>query len=555
MKTIFNLLLITVMAAGLHCTRNDSGKAGEESGNSATVAPTADLPTVDSADLLKYFSFQEKKELGPSLKRFYKERSYKTAWFDGDKPTDAVEAFINTARNAASEGLNPSDYNVNELEKKFAALKESNNGGRAQKAADLDLLLSSEFCNYAIDMKEGITREQKEMIGWFIKESNFKYDSLLRLALSSNAADAFKQLQPQHPQYAQLKAMLASYREMEKKGGWPQVSGVKKLKKGDTSDAVVRLRERLIMTGDLKQGATNFYDPKLFDNNLEMGVKNFQTRHGLEPDGIVAGNTLKALNISVRERIVQVLVNMERWRQVPQHLGSEHFLVNIPEFKLHVTKDNKPAFDMRVIVGKDFKATPIFSDHLQNVVFSPYWNIPKSIIAEEILPGMQRDPSYLSRHHMEAMKGFGKDAIRVRAWEVPWYNIDDDNFQYWIRQVPGDDNPLGLVKFLFPNSYNVYLHGTSQESLFSAVKRSFSHGCIRVEDPFKVAQYVLSDQPEWTPDRIRKAMHSNEEQFVKCRHIPVYILYFTTWMDESGKVEIRDDIYGLDQLTAEQMNV
>jgi murein L,D-transpeptidase YcbB/YkuD len=558
MKTIFHFFLISIMAAGMQCTRHD--KSGSNAQGSHPDAPTTatvnnkDLK-IDSLEVLKYLSYEEKNEIGPSIKRFYKNRGFKLAWWDGSKLSGYVPLFITHLKNADAEGLNPDDYNTAQLEQEYNAVKDADlsNEENQQKAADLDVKLTSAFGNYAIDMKEGITRAQKEAIGWYVKESPIRYDALLDSLFHSNEKDPFVLLEPHHPQYQQLKTILAEYRAMEKKGGWPILTGITKLKKGDTSEKVIQLRERLIMTSDLQTGAANFYNPKIFDANLELAVKNFQTRHGIDPDGVVGGSTLEAMNISLHDRITQVIVNMERWRQVPD-FGPEYFFVNIPEFKLHVFDNSKPAFDMRVIVGKDFKATPIFSNYIQNVVFSPYWNIPKSIIEEEILPGMEKDPAYLERHNMEAMKGFAKDAMPVKYWEVPWYNIDDDNFQYWIRQKPGEDNPLGLVKFLFPNTFNVYLHGTDHEQLFKYVKRSFSHGCIRVEDPFKIAKYVLRDQPEWTDDRIRDAMHGGDEQWVKSRHIPVFILYFTAWRSADGKIQLRDDLYGLDQTTAGQMN-
>jgi murein L,D-transpeptidase YcbB/YkuD len=269
----------------------------------------------------------------------------------------------------------------------------------------------------------------------------------------------------------------------------------------------------------------------------------------------VAGETITAMNVPVADRITQIIVNMERWRLVSSAFPPRYLMVNVPEFKLHVYDDGKEAFTMRVVVGKDFKATPIFSDNLQNIVFSPYWNIPKSIIAEEILPIMQRDPGYLSRNHMEAMRGFGKDAIQVNPWQVPWYNIHNDNFQYWLRQRPGEDNPLGLVKFLFPNSFNVYLHDTPADYLFSKTTRAFSHGCIRLEQPKRLAEFVLKDKPEWTSERIDEAMHSGEQQFVKVPSIPVYILYFTTWVNAEGEVQFRKDLYGLDKQLADQLAV
>jgi murein L,D-transpeptidase YcbB/YkuD len=323
---------------------------------------------------------------------------------------------------------------------------------------------------------------------------------------------------------------------------------------GDTSDQVVKLRERLILTGELATGSANFYNPKIFDRFLDLAVKEFQTSHGLDPDGVVAGKTLEALNVPLQDRIQQILVNMERWRLLPKKFPANYLLVNVPEFRLHIFEGGKEHMTMRVVVGKEFNPTPVFNERLEYIVFSPYWNVPKSIAIEEVLPALEKNPNFLAKNHMEVVKGWDpKKVAIVPAWQVPWYNIENDDFDYWIRQRPGNENPLGLVKFIFPNNHNVYLHDTPADHLFSKVRRDFSHGCIRVEEPFKMTKYLLRDKPEWTDSKIKEAMNAGEELYVNVRPLPVYILYFTTWVSNDGKLQFRDDIYGRDKVLAAQI--
>jgi L,D-transpeptidase YcbB len=500
---------------------------------------------VDSASLGKYlYDTNEKQELLPGITRFYQEREYKVAWSGMDGPGPFTDTFLARLGRVAEEGLRPGDFHIRQIK----ALIENAKTGSDEAIANLDILLTTEFSRYTAQLNKGITRHLKDETGWRVETSPAKYDSLLRLVMADNSGkDPFALLEPRHPEYKRLKKLLASYRAFAKKGGWPPLVGIQKLKPGDTSSQVVKVREILAMTGDLQTGSANFFNPKIFDRYVEFAVKAFQTRHGINPDGIIAGETLAAMNISVEKKIQQVLVNMERWRLMPDELSNSYLLVNVPEFKLHVFEAGKEAFQMRVVVGKEFNATPVFSDKLEYIVFSPYWNVPKSITIDEILPALTRNPNFLSNNNMEVVKGWNPKTVHtVPAWEVPWYNIENDDFDYWIRQRPGGENPLGLVKFVFPNNHNVYLHDTPFDHLFEKVKRNYSHGCIRVSEPVKLANWLLRDQPAWSSNAIDKAMHAGTEQYVRVKALPVYIVYFTTWVDADGTIQVRDDLYGMD---------
>jgi murein L,D-transpeptidase YcbB/YkuD len=292
------------------------------------------------------------------------------------------------------------------------------------------------------------------------------------------------------------------------------------------------LRQRLLASGHLKEP-------------LAEAVKSFQSLHAIPATGIVDTATLAAMNVPLDTRIHQVALNLQRWRQMPDDLGDRHFIVNVPHFHLVALEQGAPVMDIRVVVGKPGNNTPLFSDEMETVVFSPYWNIPDSIAQGETLPAIARDPSFLARQNIEIMRTSGGE--RVDPAEVDW---DDPEALkgYAFRQRPGSGNALGHVKFLFPNAHNVYLHDTPADKLFGKPTRAFSHGCVRVEEPEVLAKYVLRDYPEWDEPAIFAAMNSGVEKHVKLkRKIPVHIVYFTAWVDPNGGLHFQPDIYGYDR--------
>jgi L,D-transpeptidase YcbB len=311
-----------------------------------------------------------------------------------------------------------------------------------------------------------------------------------------------------------------------------------KLKPGQRSPLVPPLAARLAASGDYRgaipSGAAT-YSPE-----LQEAVKVFQRRHGLTDDGAIGPEVVAALNVPLDARIDSIALNMERWRWLPRDLGDRYILVNIPEMRLDVYEGNAVPLSMRVVVGKPDAQTPIFNDEMTYIVFSPYWNVPPSIAEGETLPAIMSDPNFLARNNMEIVDSSGN--------VVDPGSVDlNDPKAYRFRQRPGTDNSLGLVKFMFPNQFNVYLHDTPADSLFDRAARSFSHGCVRVEDPVALAQYVLRDQPEWTRERIAEAMHSDEEETVRLKSpIPVYLGYWTARVRPDNTVQFRKDVYDID---------
>jgi murein L,D-transpeptidase YcbB/YkuD len=295
--------------------------------------------------------------------------------------------------------------------------------------------------------------------------------------------------------------------------------------------------------------STNVYDPRLV-----AAVKSFQNDLGLRPTGIVSGTTLAELNVPIQARINQVILNMERWRWLPKKFEPDYLLVNIPEYRLRVFEQGKQALTMRVIVGKTLTATPIFSDKMEYVVLSPYWNVPFSIIDKELRPKLAADPQgTLDRLDMEVVKGYGRKATIIDPTTIDWANLTPETFKYTLRRRPGPKNDLGEVKFIFPNSNDIYLHDTPHNELFSETKRNFSHGCVRVEQPVQLATYLLRDNPNWDQTAIQDTIAERKEKYVTLKEkLPVYLVYLTAWADADGHPHFRDDIYGHDKALAKE---
>jgi L,D-transpeptidase YcbB len=492
-------------------------------------------------------------EFGKPIARFYADNEYFMAWDSVENSGGLADKFIDRLEHCDEDGLNPAEYRTDKL--KELRSKISLPAGKDSARKNLDILLTTEMLRYAAEMREGLTRNRKKDFGWNINSINIPVDSLVKIVIADrNKPDPFESLLPPHAAYAKLRQALKLYRTAYKNSKWEEISGFKKLKTGDTSDAVIKVRERLSITGDYSPAQSNVFNPRIFDRNLELAVKSFQARHGIDPDGMVAGKTLAALNVSLKDRITQILVNMERWRLLPM-FPPKYLLVNVPEFRLFVYDGGQVVLNMKTIVGKDYKATPVFNDNLSNIVFSPYWNIPNSITKEEILPAWRKNPFYLNDHNMEAVDGFDTGAQVIPYWRINWNNIEESDFHYRIRQRPLGDNPLGPIKFMFPNNYNVYLHGTSTPSLFNKVVRAYSHGCIRIEYPVKLAAFLLRDQPGWDDYKIDEYMNRPHEAWVKVTKTPVFILYFTCWVDDEGKMQFRNDLYNLDKTLANVMGM
>lgn len=482
--------------------------------------------------------------LWKQTRRFYAAREFAPAWIEGTSARPQMDDFIAALRAARDEGLDPELYSLSPLEERRAEASRgflTEKGFAPEEAGALDVWLTYLYMKFASDLADGVSDLAHADAAWKIEPEAFDAREHLEQALAGNrVAESLRELTPDAPEYRALRTALGEYRALADKGGWPAVPRTLKVKRGDRSLAVRALAARLAASGDYRGRVAREGEPMSFDRELQDAVRAFQRRHGLDEDGAVGSGTRAALAVPIERRIQQIELNLERWRWLPRELGDRHILVNIPAYRLEVWEDGQVPLAMRVVVGRKESPTPIFNDRMTYLVFSPYWNVPPDIARDETLPAVLKDAAFLERANMEVLDESGQI--------IDPSTIDlEDPARYRFRQRPGSGNSLGLVKFMFPNQYNVYLHDTPADSLFARASRSFSHGCVRVEQPEALAAYLLADQPEWTGDRIREAMHAEDEAIVRLKSkIPVYLGYWTAVAGGDGQVQFLDDVYGID---------
>jgi murein L,D-transpeptidase YcbB/YkuD len=520
------VLAAIVLAAG--CTKREAS------------GPSPDLQALVVKDA-RAAGLAVEQSVWADVQKFYEGRGHKLAWSTEEGPVDRAHSAVDTLGAAEAHGLDPAEYHKAELAAKLSelAVEAERTPARAKELAQFDLRVTSELLELGRHVASGRLKPTTIDARWNVKRGAIDYVAALQQASESDVAGLLDAVRPSHPEYAALQNALASLHG-QKTSGWPAVPRAS-LKVGDWNQAVVPLRQRLAVSGYLSANAAT--DSAQFDADVAAAIQKFQEHHALKATGRLDPPTLAALNVPLDERIAQVALNLERWRWMPDSLGARHFIVNIPYFHLIARENGQPVLDIRIVVGKRGDETPVFSDEMTHVVFSPYWNVPESIAIEETAPAIARDPNYLSRNDMEVVNAAGRV---VPESAIPWGDaaaLSGLSF----RQRPGASNALGLVKFMFPNRHSVYLHDTPADELFRRIGRAFSHGCVRVEEPEALAQYVLRDQSQWTPEAIHAAMRAGQERHVKLSQpIPVHIVYFTTWVDANGGVHFQPDVYGYD---------
>ncbi len=478
------------------------------------------------------------------VKAFYEPIGFAFAWTQSAAVTAQAGAIVEIVKEADSKGLDPEDYDGSRWAARLSQLRTDHS---PEALARFDLALTVCLMRYASDLHVGKWNPGLYYSRFNIEQEHYELATLIRQRLveSGNVRATLAGLEPSFPGYQRTQAALQNYLAMAKADNGEQLPAIQKpIYPGSVYSGLPRLVKLLQHTGDLPAGVEA---PSAYSGPLVEAVKHFQMRHGLTPDGRIGKATLHQLNIPLTRRARQLQLTLERWRWVPHEFPRPPIVVNIPEFELRASNTAYTTdLQMKVVVGKSFgHQTPVFSAEMKYVVFRPYWDVPRSIIRAELLPKIVRDRAYLAKN--------GYEVVTTRDEVVTSGVIDDATLagiragELLIRQAPGSNNSLGLVKFLFPNEYNVYLHATPATELFSRSRRDFSHGCIRVERPEALAAWVLRDLPEWTPQRISDAMHSTEPLRVNLpKSIPVLIVYATAVVLENGETHFFDDIYGQD---------
>jgi murein L,D-transpeptidase YcbB/YkuD len=528
------MLLLLVMAA---CTDGKLNfKKKRFTKRDVTITPKNSFTDLflDSMRLEGFITKQSiDSETAQHMRSFYNSRNYQFAWFNKDGLNEPGLAFWNlyTSFISLSKDSTLFDTTLAERMRDFTDGDTVVNTPR-NEIVKTELDLTRQFFIYAKVAYAG--RVDPEELQWFIPRKKVDALALLDSLVSKKGKIAEEEWEPLNPQYQSLKKELIRFNDIADKGGWSPIDleGKHKYKQGDSNLIILQVKKRLYASGDLPQmDSTAKYTSTLYDAVLRS-----QKRFGFHEDGVIDAALVKELNVPVKQRIEQIMINLERMRWLPEKPAPNRIVANIPEFKIHVYENNQEAFAMDIVVGKEGHNTVIFNDELKYIVFSPYWNVPASIVKKEIMPAMSRNPNYLASHNMEITGHHGSTPV--------------------IRQKPGASNSLGRVKFLFPNNYNIYFHDTPAKSLFNKEKRAFSHGCMRLADAEKLAIYLLRNQPEWTQEKIEDAMHQTKEKWVSLKDpVPVFVSYFTAWVDDQGLLNFRDDIYGHDKKMAERLFV
>jgi murein L,D-transpeptidase YcbB/YkuD len=524
-KIVYSSILLILFATAC---KNKSRRIWYRSGQDNSEASVRDRSVtkenayndlfLDTASFEKFITgYAADDSIVENMRDFYNIRNFEFAWFDSKGLTEQALGFRSLYKYSTDSGDKKIDRQMDDL-----LVHESSIDPKDPTIVKIELELTKRFVKYSLDTYKEADVDDREF-ETFVPIKKVSALALADSILSRKNKDNAKYA-ASNPYYSGLKEQLARYVAIHKKGGWDTVPVTKtKFSPGKNFPELLAIKKRLAVTGEFTaQDTTGMLTPE-----LDAAIKEYQTNQGITPDGKITPALIKSMNVSALSRIEQVLVNMERMRWMPTRKEGKLIMVNIPEFTLHVTEGDEHVIHMAVVVGKEGHSTTMFSDDLDQIVFSPYWNIPPSIVKNEILPSISKNGNYLSQNNMEIVSNEGGLPV--------------------IRQLPGPKNSLGRVKFLFPNSFNIYFHDTPAKSLFEKDNRAASHGCIRLSDPVKMANYLLENAPEWTPEKIEAAMNSGVEKTVRLKHsVPVIITYYTAWVDENKKMNFREDIYGND---------
>jgi murein L,D-transpeptidase YcbB/YkuD len=482
------------------------------------------------------------------IPELYSRREFSPAWTDENR----VDEFIQLVGQAKDEGLSPVDYAHAELLALISQYRSDRTN--ATLRADVDLLLTESFSRYGHHLFFGKVDPASldENWNWSRNLEGVDPAAIVQEAIDSDSLPTFIDASVQRgPVHKRVKAMLAEYRALGEKGGWPQIATGPTLKPGMTDDRIPVIRKRLAVTGDLAESADN--GSREFDAALQAGVERFQDRHNLDQDGAIGPRTLAAMNVSVNERIDQIRVNLERVRWIARFVEDEFVLTNIAAFKTVLVRDRAIVWTGRSQVGKDYRQTPVFQGKIKYLQFNPTWTVPPGILAKDILPRVQQDPGYLATKNMDLVD---RDGSKVDPTSVDWSQYSARRLPpYQFVQRPGPTNALGRVKFIFPNEHFVFLHDTPSKSLFSRTERSFSSGCIRVENPFELAEILLNDADKWNPGTIQKLLDSEKPQTVFLKEqMTVMLLYSTIGVLDETLVRFYNDIYQRDARVLRSLN-
>lgn len=491
--------------------------------------------------------FLDKKNISDSVKiqvnQFYLNRNYTSAWLNDSGSKEAVFVFYNQLKNHCYNFADTTLNNIR-LEHLINALNADKVKFFSQKnnSKQLELELTTTFFKFARVAYSGSAKNLQNL-EWFIPRQYKNYQLLLDSLITITKGKTTNE--PLNEYYFRLKNKLIHYRNIDKKGGLPLIVFNKTLSIGSIDTTIITIKQYLFLISDLKINDKS----NVFTDSLQHAVKLFQHRMGLIETGTIDSTTILELNKPLAFRVKQIMINMERLRWLPVTIEKNYILINIPEYKLHVFKNGKPVWATNIVVGKSATQTTIFKSNIFQIILNPYWGVPQSIANKEILPHLKNNPNYLKNNNMEVLSG--NNVVNPNA--INWYNYET-RVPFTFRQKPGKNNALGKIKFLFPNNYDIYLHDTPSKNKFENNQRAFSHGCIRVSEPKKLATYLLVDNTYWNTQKINNTLKTDKEVTIQlATSVPIYIVYFTCWVDNTGQLNFRNDLYDLDKKLATEI--
>lgn len=485
---------------------------------------------------------EETLHMGELVWLFYQQRSFRPAWLLGRYLPKKSQDFVACIQQSEDNGLLPADYHWQTI----TALMEKNSTTQEEELTiqtllDTEILLTDAYLSLATHYLAGKVNPEQLKTEWHIPGRDFPMTYYLEEALKDNSlCHSLARLLPLHKSYQELKAQLKIYKKLK----WKPLSITPRwntvLQKGDVLPVISEIKQRLIMTGDL-EATIELND--IFDAPLQKAVMKFQQRHGLHYDGLIRSHTINLMNISAEQKVKQLYANLERWRWMPDDLGTTYITINIPRFEMEMIKESAVVYREKVIVGRKKFPTPSFSEHMEYLVINPFWHIPKSIARDELIPSIIEDENYIVNNDIIITKG-GQE---INPDSLNWATINVEDYRF--KQNTNAFNPMGQVKFIFPNHYDIYMHDTNNRGLFTNSHRSYSHGCIRLHEPLKFAEFLLTNYTEdWDTTRLAATYKVQAETIIHLdQKLPIHILYWTAFIDEAtGELNFREDLYDWD---------
>src|SRR6201987_1903462 len=515
---------------------------------SLSVGQQSDIQNLARSGILEILRWPNFSDYRTSVQNFYEPTASAPAWVQGSQPVPQALSLIERFKDAGKKGLDPQDYDASRWDERLRELQDSSS---VPVVARFDVALTVCAMRYLTALRTGRINPQHFGFGLSVEGKKYDLAQFLRerILTASDLPSVLDQEEPPFAAYRRTEQALARYVDLARADDGQRLPEVNKpIEPGQPYLGVPRLASLLRLVGDLPPDATLPTDTQTYSEPLVDALKHFQRRHGLDADGRLGPATIKQLNVPLHDRVLQLQLTLEHWRWLPAEFSAPPIIVNIPDFHLRaLDENNNVAMDMRVVVGKAMSTqTPVFTREMTYVVLRPYWNVPPSILRSEIVPAIQRDRSYIAHKNYEVTTQDGKVVTSGEISDEVLTQLQARKLA--VRQKPGPSNALGLLKLIFPNEHNVYLHSTPSQSLFSRSRRDFSHGCIRVEKPAELAAWVLSNNPGWTVEKVQQGMQSGKDNVTVtlAKPVPVFIVYGTALTYENGEIHFTDDIYGHD---------